>query len=415
MSKSNFDYAAQAHHAKHIRIAYIINQYPMVSHTFIRREILALEKQGFEILRIALRGWDAKLADADDQREKLHTQYVLRNGIFSLAWHMLQAAIFSPARFLHAFSLAFRMRHGSRRSLPYHMIYLAEACRILPWLESFKATHIHAHFASNSTEVAMLASALAEISYSFTVHGQAELHSGGLAEKVKRASFIVAISSFGRSQLYQLINQRQWHKINVIHCGLEAAFHTLEPAPVPEIARIVCVGRLSKEKGQLLLIEAAHQLALKKIKFELVLAGDGGMRSEIEELIAQLDLTSQIRITGWIGSTQVREEIIAARALVLPSFSEGLPVVIMEAMALRRPVIATYVGGIPELIQPGENGWLVPAGSVNDMVIAIEECLSSSQVDLQTMGDANYLRALTRHSIESESQKLGTLFQESCS
>ena len=133
---------------------------------------------------------------------------------------------------------------------------------------------------------------------------------------------------------------------------------------MPAARRLVCVGRLCEQKGQLLLVEAAHRLTAQGVDFELVLAGDGEMRGAIEALITHHNLQGRVRITGWISGEQVRNEILAARALVLPSFAEGLPVVIMEAMALRRPVISTFVAGIPELVRPGEHGWLVPAGDV---------------------------------------------------
>jgi glycosyltransferase involved in cell wall biosynthesis len=393
------------------RITYVINQYPKVSHTFIRREILALERQGFSIQRIALRGWDAELSDAEDQLERTRTRYVLQAGNFALLWDVLRTMLTMPLRFLSALALAIRMGRDSKRSLPYHLVYFAEACRILPWLKSYGATHVHAHFSTNPTEIVMLAHALGGPSYSFTVHGQVELHFGGLAEKVRRAAFVVAISSFGRSQLYHWIEYAQWHKVKVVHCGLEPAFHTVESALPVATPRLVCVGRLSKEKGHLLLIAAASLLANKGIDFELVLAGDGEMRSEVENLIKQHTLTRQIRITGWISSNQVREEILAARGLVLPSFSEGLPVVIMEAMALRRPVLATYVGAIPELVIPGEHGWLFPAGSIGDLAAAMESCLLKTPDELKTMGDASYHRVLQRHSIDTEAAKLGELFR----
>lgn len=382
----------------------------MISHTFIRREILALERQGFDILRIALRGWDAKLVDDEDLRERMQTRYVLQESALALSWTVLWTALASPVRFLSALALAIRMRRGSDRSLLYHLVYLAEACYILPWLKSFGATHVHAHFSTNSTEVVMLANALGGPNYSFTVHGQVELHFSGIDEKVHRAAFVVAISSFGRSQLYHLIEYAHWHKVEIIHCGLEPAFYTMKPTSPAAPPRLVCVGRLSKEKGQLLLIDAAQRLARKNIDFELVLAGDGEMRAEVEHLIEQYGLARQVRITGWLSSYQVREEILAARGLVLPSFSEGLPVVIMEAMALRRPVLASYVGGIPELVQPGKNGWLFPAGSVEDLAEAMENCLSKSPEELQIMGDTGYLRVLERHSIDTESAKLAKLF-----
>lgn len=391
----------------------MINQYPKVSHTFIRREIIALEYQGFEILRIALRGWDAELVDDEDLRERTRTNYVLQRGSPTLLWDVLRTMLTKPRLFLSAFVLALRMTRGGERPLFYHLVYLAEACRILPWLKSFGATHLHAHFSTNSTEVAMLANALGGPPYSFTVHGQVELNFGGLDEKVRRSAFVVAISSFGRSQLYHRIEYAQWHKVNVIHCGLELEFHTVDPTPTATTPRLVCVGRLSKEKGQMLLIEAIRRLALKSVKFELVLAGDGEMRSELEQLIERYGLAEQVRITGWISSNDVRKEIMAAWGLVLPSFSEGLPVVIMEAMALRRPVLATYVGGIPELVLHGENGWLFPPGSIDDLTAAMEDCFSKCNEELKKMGEAGYLRAIDRHSINTESLKLAKLFRES--
>ena len=393
------------------RIAYVINQYPKISHTFIRREILALERQGFDILRISLRGWDAELVDEEDQRERMRTRYVLQAGALPLLWAVLRTLLMSPGRFVSALTLAIRMGRGAERPLPYHLVYLAEACRILPWLKDFGASHVHAHFSTNSTEVVMLAHILGGPPYSFTVHGQVELFFGGLEEKVRRAAFIVAVSSFGRSQLYHRIEHAHWHKVKVIHCGLEPAFYVVETAPPATAPRLICVGRLSKEKGQLLLVEAAHLLAEKGMTFELVLAGDGGMRGEVEGLIARYGLAGQVKITGWISSNQVREEILAARALVLPSFSEGLPVVIMEALALLRPVLATYVGGIPELVLPEENGWLFPAGSTDDLVDVLEGCLLKSSDDLKKMGDSGYLRVIQRHSIDTEAAKLAELFQ----
>lgn len=338
-----------------LRIAYVINQYPKISHSFIRREILALERQGFEIKRIALQGWDTDLVDEGDRQERMRTCYVLQGGVHKLLWDVLRTLLITPGRFFSTLGLAIRMGHDSERPLLYHLAYLAEACRILPWLKTFGATHVHAHFGTNSAEIVMLVNALSGLPYSFTVHGQDELLFGGMNEKVRRSAFVVAISSFGRSQLYRRVEHKYWHKVKVVHCGLEPAFHLVEQTSPVAMPRLVCVGRLGKEKGQLLLIEATHRLASNGIKFELVLAGDGEMREEIESLIARYGLVGQVRITGWINSNQVREEILAARGLVLPSFTEGLPIVIMEAMALRRPVLSSNITGIPELVLPGKS------------------------------------------------------------
>jgi glycosyltransferase involved in cell wall biosynthesis len=171
------------------------------------------------------------------------------------------------------------------------------------------------------------------------------------------------------------------------------------------------VGRICAEKGHLLLIEAAARLKAKLIPFELVLAGDGPMRGTVEELIQRHGLSGHVRITGWIGSDTVRNEILGARALVLPSFAEGLPVVLMEAMALRRPVLTTYIAGIPELVLPGECGWLFPAGSLDALAAAMEDCLAKSMVEMGRMGDAAFARVVEQHSIDLECAKLAALFR----
>jgi glycosyltransferase involved in cell wall biosynthesis len=174
---------------------------------------------------------------------------------------------------------------------------------------------------------------------------------------------------------------------------------------------LVCVGRLCKEKAHFLLLEAAKRLAEEGADFELVLAGDGELRADIEGLVARYNLKAQVRITGWISNEQVRDEILAARALVLPSLIEGLPVVIMEAMALRRPVISTFVAGIPELVQPQEHGWLVPAGDVESLLRAMRACLDAPADLLARMGEAAHKRVLVRHNVETEAAKLAELFE----
>lgn len=398
-----------------MRMTYFVNQYPKVSHSFIRREILALERQGIDIQRVALRGWDGELVDADDLSERKKTQYVLKGGIAVLLLAALRLLLMNPSRFLKTLIFALKMSRHADRPWPYHLIYLTEACRILPWLKAFGSTHVHAHFGTNSTEVVMLARVLGGPSYSFTVHGPEEFDKPQfihLREKIHHAAFVVAISSYGRSQLYRWLDYSQWHKVNVVHCGLESDFYDVSPKPIPNEPRLVCVGRLCEQKGQLLLIEAARRLVEKNISFHLVLAGDGEMRQVLEQLITDYGLNQQITITGWISSNQVREELLNARGLVLPSFAEGLPVVIMEAMALKRPVLTTYVAGIPELVIPGENGWLFPAGSVEALTAALEAILATPLTALQVMGNAGFERVVKRHSIDTEAEKLATLFKD---
>jgi len=398
-----------------LRIAYFINQYPKVSHTFIRREILALERRGFEILRVALRGWEGALMDDEDARERAQTRYVLSHGVAGLLLAVACRAILSPLRFASALGLALRMSRRSDRALIYHLVYLAEACRMLPWLKSFGALHVHAHFGTNSAEIVMLAHALGGPGYSFTVHGPEEFDKPqflGIAEKVRRSAFVVAISSFARSQLYRWVEHAHWPKVKVVHCGLEPAFYAVPPVDPPRAPRLVSVGRLSAEKGQLLLIEAARRLAEKGVEFELVMVGDGEMRGELARSIEKFGLGSRVRLTGLISTEALREEILKARALVLPSFAEGLPMVIMEAMALRRPVLTTGIAGIPELVEQGRSGWLIPAGSIEALTAGMEDLLTRSPEQLRAAGGEAYARLKERHSIDTEAAKLAALFRE---
>ena len=398
-----------------MRVAYLVNQYPKVSHSFIRREILALEARGLVVHRFALRGWDDALSDAEDLLERKRTRYVLRRGLFGLMLPVFAFALRTPWKFCKALALALRLSRRADRPWPLHLVYLAEACQLVQWLREVGAKHLHAHFGTNSAEVALLGHALGGLGYSFTVHGPDEFDKPGalhLKEKVENARFVVAISSYGRSQLYRWVDHMQWPKVQVVHCGLEASFHNGHVSKPPDVQRLVCVGRICEQKGQLLLIQALALLARRGTTCQLILAGDGEMRTGVEMLVAQYELQAQVRITGWISSDQVREEILAARGMVLPSFSEGLPVAIMEAMALRRPVITTAIAGIPELVRHGETGWLFAPGAVDELAIAMASCLAAPIEQLEKMGKLAHDRVLQRHSIDTEAAKLAALFHK---
>lgn len=397
-----------------MKLAYLMNQYPKVSHSFIRREILALEALGIEVVRLSVRGWDAEVVDAEDVLEQQRTRYVLQNGLRGLAPAVLAQIGRNPRRFARALKQALSMGLCADRALPFHLIYLAEACQLVAWLEEEGAQRLHAHFGTNAAEVALLASMLSGIPFSFTVHGSEEFDKPvaiRLGEKIAHADFVVAISSFCRSQLFRWGGAEQWHKVAVVHCGIERSFHEVPEVPIPARPRLVCVGRLCEQKGQLLLLDAAAVLAREGIDFELVFAGDGDMRAQVEARITACGLKDRVRITGWISGAQVRDELLAARALVLPSFAEGLPIVVMEAMALQRPVLTTYIGAIPELVIDGEHGWLFPAGSVEALADAMRSCLQAPLEQLEAMGARARERVLARHDIEREAAKLASLFR----
>ena len=406
--------SAETYDGLHIvKIAYIVNSHPMPSTTFVRREISALEQQGVQVLRIALRTWDGELVDEDDKAERAKTRYVVHDGFAVLVFAVVRMLAVRPIRFMRALALACRMGWRAERALPVHIIYLAEACRIEPWLREAGVDHLHAHFGTNAAEVAMLVHNLGGPTWSFTVHGTETFDNPllvNLAQKVRSCTFVVAVSFYGRAQIYRSVSPQDWHKVHIVHCGVDTSFRdtpTAEPA-LPR--RILCVARLSPEKGHVFLLEAAQRLRAQGIEFELILAGDGELRHQIEAKIAQYGLGNQVQIRGWVNGNQVRDEILAARALIVPSLSEGLPVVIMEAMVLRRPVIATFVGGIPELVRPGENGWLVPASDADAMADAMRECLELPSDEIMRMGKAARERILLHYDVSKEVKQLRKLF-----
>ena len=355
-----------------------------------------------------------ELVDEADKLELQKTQVVLAAGAAKILGQFLKAACLRPRSFIAALGMAIKLGRYSRRGILRHIIYLGEACVLKSWWQDADINHVHVHFGTNSTTVALLCRILGGPTYSFTVHGPEEFDMVaeiGLPEKIRQAAFVVAISSFGRSQLYRWCDLEQWSKIHVVHCGLDDSFLSHPPTPIPSTLHLACVGRLCEQKGQLLLVEAVAQLVAEGLNLKLLLVGDGPLRGEIEALIAHRHLQSHIEITGWASNAEVRRHILAARAMVLPSFAEGLPVVIMEALALGRPVVTTYVAGIPELVEPGVCGWLVPPGSVESLKRALRELLQAPVEDLEKMGRLGLERVSENHQAKREAEKLSKLFQ----
>jgi colanic acid/amylovoran biosynthesis glycosyltransferase len=397
-----------------MKIAYLVNQYPKVSHSFIRREIAALEAWGLTIERFSIRSCESELVDQQDKLELEKTRVILNQGIPFLLLNFFAIALTHPIRWLMGLWLTLKISRFSQRSVLYHLIYLAEACVLLRWFKESDITHVHAHFGTNSTTVAMLCQAIGGPSYSFTVHGPDEFdrpESLALTEKIDRASFVVTISSFSRSQLYRWCDRQYWKKIHVVRCGVDDYFFGQPTTLIPEEPNLVCVGRLCEQKGQLLLIEAINQLKVEGLNCNLTLVGDGPLRNQIEALIQHYGLEKQVTITGWASAAEVQKCILNSRALVLPSFAEGLPVVIMEALALNRPVISTYVAGIPELVKPGINGWLITSGSVEDLTAAMGEVIQLPTEKLEQMGIAGSLSVNSNHNLAQQAISLEYLFR----
>lgn len=397
-----------------MKLAYLVNQYPMPSQSFIRREIAAIEASGIPVTRFAVRPWDSPLVDGADRQELQKTRYILGVGMGGLFLHLIRVAMTRPLPFLKTLGLTFKIGWGSDRGLSVHLIYLAEACVLLQWLSELEIDRVHAHFGTNSTTVTLLCHALGGPPYSFTAHGPEEFDKAkaiALPEKIQRAASVVAVCSFGKSQLFRWCDYKQWSKIHVIRCGVDQMFLAQPYVPLPKEARFACVSRLSEQKGHLILIGAASQLAAEGFQFKLVLVGDGPLRNEIETLIAQLNLEDYIEITGWATNAEVQQQILHAQVMVLPSFAEGLPVVLMEALALGRPVISTYIAGIPELVEHGKSGWLVPSGSSDALAAAMRTALQTPLEELGQMGKAGAEKVAQQHDATLEASKLVALFQ----
>jgi colanic acid/amylovoran biosynthesis glycosyltransferase len=394
-----------------LKLAYLINTYPRASHSFIRREIQALERLGWDVHRFAMRSAHGELVDPADIAEDARTEHVLKVGAWAVAKVAFAWMVRRPRRSFGALRLAWACGAAANDRLR-HLVYLAEAAVVAHRCYALRIPHLHAHFGTNSTTVAMLAQALGGPSFSFTTHGPEEFDAPqtlSLPAKLHRATFAVAISSYGRSQLCRWATLPDWPRIHVVHCGIEP-WRFAEPAPMPTGGpHLVAIGRLAEQKGFSLLVEAMGLVAPTLPGLHLTLVGDGPLRETLVAQTAALGLQNHVTFAGWQDEAGVRAALAAATALILPSFAEGLPVVVMEAMAAGRPIIATSIAGVPELVTP-DVGWLVPAGDAQALADAVIRLAETPVATLATMGRAGRARVLARHDINTEAEKLTTLF-----
>lgn len=395
------------------RVAYLTNVYPKTSHSFIRTEIAALERQGFEVARFTIRRCAEPLVDPDDVAEAARTTALLNGRPGSPLAGMLRQVVRRPLRAAAALGTALRDGHRTR-GLVRSIAYFVEAAALARHLERRGIRHVHVHFGTNPAAVARLACHMAALTYSVTVHGPDEFDAPvqlALGRTIAGARFVAAVSSFGRGQLMRWSDPADWPKIEVVRCAVSSAFLRSEPRPPPDDSppRLVCVARLSAQKGVPLLMEAAAALAQEQ-DFLLTIIGDGEERAAIERGIASHRLDRHVRLLGWQDAATVRREISAARAMILPSFAEGLPVVLMEALALGRPVVATAIAGIPELVDH-RDGWLITSGSSEALTDALRAVLRAPLVRLTAMGEVGRRRVAARHDPDANAAKLAALLR----
>ncbi len=402
-----------------MKIAYLVNQYPKISHTFIRREILALEQQGFSIKRLSLRAEPFDSLGDDDKSEFKKTTFILARSKAYLLLSFVVWAITNMRTFNAALGLVLRMNKKSTKTLFKHLICLIEARLVASECQIVGAEHIHTHFGTNSAEVAMYASLISNIPYSLTIHGPEEFDYPSdlnLNEKISRSKFVAAVSSFGRSQLYRWLPSDTWYKVQVVRCGLEKDYFEQASSSLSTINKnkettFLCIGRLCEQKGQMLLVKAFKNHIDAGFNSKLVLAGDGDMRQEIEALIKQLNISDAVKITGWVKPEEVRALLVDSTAMVLPSFAEGLPVAIMEAMAMRRLVLSTYIAGIPELVEDKVTGLLAFSGSIDDLQSKLDVVANLNDLDKTNILDSAQIKVREMHDIEKEAAKLASLIR----
>jgi colanic acid/amylovoran biosynthesis glycosyltransferase len=396
-----------------VKIAYLLNTYPLPSTTFIRREIHALEKQGVVVERFAARSWDGELIDSGDKLEKTKTKYLLEGNIAGLITSLASQAFLQPKKLLQAVGVMLSLwRAGG--GVVRHVAYLMQASYFASAAKQQNIKHVHAHFATNATAICLLSKVLGGPTYSFTVHGPDEFVDSSKLHyplKVGGAEFVSAISYYCRSQIALAARLDNLSKIEIVRCGLDLTDFLFEKDHLPETYSLVCVGRLCPQKGQVFLPDVVARLKAEFPNFKLILVGDGEDRSAIERQIVALDVQEMIQLVGWKSNADVREAICASRGLLLPSYAEGLPVVIMEALALGRPVVSTYIAGIPELVTP-DCGWLVPAGSVDDIEAALKQLLRLSNDEILQKGAVGRKRVERLHDVQESARLLKAKFSE---
>jgi glycosyltransferase involved in cell wall biosynthesis len=398
-----------------MKIAYLMNTYPMTSTTFIRREIEALEGRGLQIKRYAVRGWSEGLVDTRDIDEQARTEYLLSGNVTGLLLAFLREMLVNPTGLIRGLSVWYRLNRAAKSAFVQHVAYLLQAVYLRQRSQADAIDHIHVHFSTNATSVALLARIMGGARYSFTAHGPDEFDAPQLSSvemKIKNAAFVVAISHFCKSQLIRYSGSEYWNKIKVIRCGIDLDEFDAEGEVDAQNQTFVCVGRLCPNKGQFLLIDAVKAMSKEFPSMRLVLIGDGVSRPLLERRIRESGLERWIELRGWMANTEVRHLIAGSRALILPSFAEGLPIVFMEALALRRPVIATYIAGIPELVD-SSCGWIVPAGDENALIGAMRSSLENGPEALRRLGTEGRARVERQHDVRLLAESLEHAFNES--
>ncbi len=398
-----------------LRIAYLTSAFARPSDTFIRNEVNQLRELGVEVETFSIRRPEvAANVEEDVRRHQANTEYLLEAGIVEIACHAALQTVLHPLRFLRAARLAWRTAAPGTRGLLLQVAYLVESIYLASRMRERTIELVHNHFGENSATVAMLAAEFGGIPFSLTIHGPSIFFAPqrwALGEKVRRSAFTTCISHFCRSQCMAFAPESAWQKLHVVRCSVQPRFiQTPRDCNPPDEPHFLCVGRLCIEKGQSLLIEAAAQLLNAGHRFRVTLAGDGPARASLEQLIRKFNISEHVKIVGWQSTEQIEELLLRSSALVIPSFAEGLPIVAMESLATYRPVIATNIAAMSELVENGKSGWLIPAGSVAHLAEAMQTASGFTPTQLKKMGEIGRQKVLDLHDPVRQADQLRALF-----
>jgi glycosyltransferase involved in cell wall biosynthesis len=410
-----------------VKIAYLCSEYPAISHTFILREVEAIRRRGAEITTFSIHRADpANLLSRADRAAFASTFAILPPSWSRLIGAHLRLALTKPSAYLSSLDTALRLSPPGPRGLLWQFFYFVEA--VLLWDECRRRgiRHIHVHFANVSADVALLASRIGSAlqparpwSWSFTMHGPTEffdVRHFRLAAKLRQASFVVCISDFARSQLMALSDPGAWPKLPVIRVGIPIEQFTPPNGdrPAASCPEILCIGRLVPEKGQAVLVEALARLAERGQSATVTFAGDGPEREALERLARNLGVSQAVSFRGAVGQDELAALYGEASVFCLPSFAEGVPVVLMEAMAMRVPVVSTAITGTLELIEDGLSGLLVPPGRSDQLAEALGRLLADSSLR-RDLGLRGREKVLHEFNAERSAAQLHTLFVEQLS
>jgi glycosyltransferase involved in cell wall biosynthesis len=395
-------------------IAYLTGEYPRATDTFIQREVAALRAQGFEVLTCSIRRTGAEHHVGPEQREEARrTFYILSEARSPLrfARDHLKAFAASPRRYFSALKLAIKTKPPGIKPFIYQIFYFAEAVVLAEHMKREGVIHLHNHIATASCTVAMLASEVSGIPYSYTIHGPGiffEPMHWRIDAKTARARFVSCISDFCRSQVMMFSDREHWRKLHVVHCGVQPERYT--GARKGSGRRLLFVGRLASVKGASVLFEALEQVIPRFPDLRLTLIGDGPERGDFEQEVQTRGLGEAVIFAGYRSQAEVAAALQEADMLVLPSFAEGVPVVLMEAMAAGLPVVTTRVAGIPELVEDRVSGLLVPPGDTDALAGAICELLADPALRTR-MGEQGRAKVAAEFNLDYEAAWLGELFR----